>query len=84
MARYVRECEYGYSDRRLPSIFELETLTDMSQHSPVLSVDHPFINVQEFYWSSTISMYGIHYAWVLYINDGSVSVGYKPLSEFYL
>ena len=61
----------------------MESLTDMSQHSPALPVDHLFVNVQEFYWSSTTSMYDINYAWVLYIKDGVVGVGYKPLSEFY-
>ena len=56
----------------------------MSQHSPALQVDHLFVNVQEFYWSSTTSMYDINYAWVLYIKDGAVGVGYKPLPDFYL
>jgi len=78
-----REYKYGHNDWRLPSIVELESLTDMSQHSPALPVDHLFVNVQEFYWSSTTSMYDINYAWVLYIKDGVVGVGYKPLSEFY-
>jgi hypothetical protein len=79
-----RESEYGHNDWRVPSIVELESLTDMSQHSPALPVDHFFVNVQEFYWSSTTSVYDINYAWVLYIKDGAVGVGYKPLSEFYL
>jgi len=79
-----REYKYGHNDWRLPSIVELESLTDMSQHSPALPIDHLFVNVQEFYWSSTTSVYDINYAWVLYIKDGAVGVGYKPLSDFYL
>jgi hypothetical protein len=79
-----KDYKYGHNDWRLPSIVELESLTDMSQHSPALPVVHLFVNVQEFYWSSTTSMYDINYAWVLYTKDGAIGVGYKPLSEFYL
>jgi hypothetical protein len=43
-----------------------------------------FINVQNFYWSSTTSMYETRYAWALYMRDGAVGVGFKSLSEFYL
>jgi len=75
---------YGHNDWRVPNIIELESLTDMGQHSPALSDDHSFNNVQEFYWSSTTSMYDMNYAWVLYMVDGAVGVGHKPLSEFYL
>ncbi|MEJ2656999.1 MAG: DUF1566 domain-containing protein [Desulfobacterales bacterium] len=78
------ERKYGCNDWRLPSIVELESLTDMSRYSPALPADHRFMDVQEFYWSSTTSIYDVHYAWVLYMKDGAVGVGHKPLSEFYL
>lgn len=74
----------GYNDWRVPNIFELEGLTDMGQHSPALSEGHAFQDVQAFYWSSTTSMYDMNYAWVLYMVDGAVGVGYKSSSEFYL
>lgn len=79
-----RESAYGHNDWRLPNILELESLTDMSRHSPALPVANPFIKVHDFYWSSTTSMYEPRYAWTLYMRDGAVGVGFKPLSEFYL
>lgn len=75
---------YGASDWRMPTIVELETLVDLGRHSPALSRSHPFINVRDFYWSSTTSRYEESYAWVLYLIDGAVGVGYKPLAEFHL
>ena len=78
------EMACGHNDWRVPNIIELESLTDMGRHSPALSAGHSFNNVREFYWSSTTSMYDMNYAWVLYMADGAVGVGHKPLSEFYL
>lgn len=79
-----RECKYGHNDWRVPDIVELESITDMGRHSPALPADHLFIDVKDFYWSSTTSMYDMSYAWVLYMIDGAVGVGHKPLPEFYL
>jgi len=78
------EGRYGCHDWRIPNIIELESLTDMGRHSPAMPEGHAFNDIQDFYWSSTTSMYDTNYAWVLYMIDGAVGVGYKPLSEFYL
>ena len=78
------ESEYSYNDWRLPTIIELDSLTDMSRHSPALPLNHPFTDIKDYYWSSNTSMYDTHYAWVMYLVDGAIGVGYKPKAEFFL
>jgi hypothetical protein len=72
----------GYADWRLPNIRELESIVDLSRHSPALPAFLPFARVADGYWSATTSIYERRYAWVLYARDGAVGVGYKPLVEF--
>lgn len=74
----------NYSDWRLPNIRELDSLIDIQRHTPALSNGHPFGRVAEGYWSSTTSTYEPRYAWVIYMQDGAVGVGYKKQSEFHV
>jgi hypothetical protein len=69
---------------RLPNINELESLVDCSMHSPALPKGHPFIDVQEGYWSSTTSMFGPDWAWAFYLTKGAVGVGQKRGAHFYV
>jgi hypothetical protein len=67
---------------RLPNIRELESLVNLHHHSPALFPEIQAKDIQAGYWSSTTSTYEPSYAWVLYLRDGEVGVGYKSLPEF--
>jgi uncharacterized repeat protein (TIGR02543 family) len=70
-------------DWRLPSRKELQSLMDWQNANPALSTDHPFGNVQSYYYwsSSTYAGYTV-LAWYVdvgdyYMRDGRVGVGVK-------
>lgn len=69
---------------RLPTINELESLVDCSQHSPALTQGHPFSGVQEAYWSSTSSLFEPDWAWALYLHKGACGVGQKKDPHFHV
>ena len=73
---------HGTDSWRLPNINELESLVDCSMHSPALPKGHPFIDVQEGYWSATTSMFEPDWAWALYLTKGAVGVGQKCGAHF--
>ncbi len=74
----------GFQDWRLPNIRELESLTDMSLHSPAIAGWDWFRSIRPFYWSGTTSVYEPSYAWTLYSEDGNIGVGFKPGTAFHL
>ena len=69
---------------RLPTINELESLVDCSNHTPALPAEHPFENVRDVYWSSTTSFFEPDWAWALYLNKGATGVGFKRDNGFHL
>jgi hypothetical protein len=79
-----RRATAGSNDWRLPNIRELETLIDVTAHSPALPIGHPFQDIQAGYWSSTTSVYEPRYAWVLYPRDGAIGVGFKSKPDFFV
>jgi hypothetical protein len=82
VAALNRENGHGFSDWRLPSIRELESLADMDAHSPAVAEAGKFQNIRDFYWSATTSVYDPTYAWTFYSRDGIIGVGYKAKAEF--
>lgn len=82
--RLNEEKETGYQDWRLPNIRELESLVDITSHSPALAAGHLFHRIHEGYWSATTSLYEPRHAWGLYTKDGAIGVGYKPQQDFHL
>ena len=68
---------------RLPTINELASLVDCDAHSPALPDGHPFIGLQDGYWSATTSFFECDWAWVLYLDKGACGVGHKPGRTFF-
>jgi len=77
---------------RLPAIWELESLVDVSRAWPALAQGHPFEGIGRAsedgrlkdigLWSGTTSGYDPAWAWVLYTGRGAVGVGHKPVGRF--
>ena len=67
------DCNLG-SGARLPQIKELLSLVDygVAYPGPVLPAGHPFLNVQDYYWSATLfEGHGGQY-WLLDLRSGAM------------
>ncbi|MEK6744436.1 MAG: DUF1566 domain-containing protein [Nitrospirota bacterium] len=74
---------FGYSDWRLPTINEIETLVDKSRFYPALPVGHPFANVQNhFYWSSSTGKDVLDYVWIVDLASGEMTMDYVSYCSY--
>ncbi len=56
---------------RLPTMEEMLSLSDITQMEPQLPQGHPFINVQDDYWTSTTYEFRSDHAWGVSIDIGA-------------
>jgi hypothetical protein len=74
----------GRKGWRLPTIEELASLVDTTQHTPALPSGHPFVNVQsDLYWSSTEYASVPDAAWAVFMFGGNV-ISYSMNSSLYV
>lgn len=62
----------GYDDWRVPSIEELQTITDYSRFNPAIQKEFINFSLDSSYWSSTIYANSIEFAHTVRTHDGSL------------
>jgi hypothetical protein len=71
----------GRKGWRLPSIAELSSLVDPSiKNRPTLPAGHPFLNVQDVYWSATTVTDNPKNAWLIFFDTGKVLYAFKTIT----
>ena len=62
----------GRSDWRLPNRNELRSLVDYGSTAPALAAGHPFVHVEDFYWTSTTDPSDGTAAWIANLAGGEL------------
>ena len=78
-----KRSNFGFSDWRLPTINEMETLVDKTSFYPALPPGHPFKNVMNhFYWSTSSGRDVVDYLWVMDLASGNMTMDYVSACSY--
>jgi hypothetical protein len=72
----------GRKGWRVPKMVELSSLVDPNQEYPALPTDHPFSNLQTFYWSSTTNAEDTAHAWYVHFYQGTTNFRNKTSNAY--
>jgi hypothetical protein len=77
-------CGAGYIDWQLPNRRSLESLSDLGQYGPALSIGHPFQGVRgaDDYWTSTTYEPRPGQAWYIEMYNGLVGADSKIVDKY--
>jgi hypothetical protein len=76
-------CMSGFSDWRLPERDELESILDLSTHSPAIDPDFfPNTPYDDWYWTNTLTAWSSGHAWVVDFSSGDVLYDGRHLAAF--
>ena len=69
--QYCKNLNYGgYSDWRLPNLYELKSLVDYQKYNPAIATNLINIKTDDYYWSSSYDVDNSSGAWGVYFKDG--------------
>ncbi|HHH37679.1 MAG TPA: DUF1566 domain-containing protein [Epsilonproteobacteria bacterium] len=74
----------GYSDWRLPNLYELKSLVDYDKYNPALATTRIQIKTDDYYWSSSKDVSDSSGAWGVYFKNGGGIWGNKANENYVL